>query len=153
MAGFSFYIQAGAYTIPAVATPSLATDKTLTNFYGPGPQAFVKLQAGKNTSFQIGTLLTLIGTEYTFGFENVNIERGLAWNQENAVNREILVNQTMRKVTASLTWNGGFYSNRYSWLWGFLSLCQRTPCLIVSGDGNLSQTKFQTLAIPMPKQR
>ena len=113
---FQFYLQAGAYTLPSLATPFLATDKTLTNFYGPVPQAFVKLQAGKNTSFLIGALPTLIGAEYTFTFENMNIERGLLWNQENAVNRGIQVNQTMGKVTASLSWNDGFYSNRYSWL-------------------------------------
>ena len=67
--------------------PFKATDKTLTNFYGSAPQGFVKLQAGKNTSFQIGALPTLIGAEYTFSFENMDIERGLLWNQENAVNR------------------------------------------------------------------
>jgi len=27
-------------------------------------------------------LPTLIGAEYTFTFENMNIERGLLWNQE-----------------------------------------------------------------------
>ena len=70
---FQFYLQAGAYTLPALATPFLATDKTLSNFYGPVPQAFVKLQAGKNTSFEIGALPTLIGAEYTFSFENMNI--------------------------------------------------------------------------------
>src|SRR5947209_9865710 len=98
---FQFYVRAGAYTLPSVATPFLATDKTLTNFYGPVPQGFIKLQAGKNTSFQIGALPTLIGAEYTFSFENMNIERGLVWNQENAVNRGIQVNQTMGKFTAS----------------------------------------------------
>ena len=40
---FQFYLQAGAYTLPSLATPFLATDKTLTNFYGPLPQAFIKL--------------------------------------------------------------------------------------------------------------
>jgi hypothetical protein len=118
---FQFYLQAGAYTLPSLATPFLATDKTMTNFYGPVPQGFVKLQVGKNTSFQIGALPTLIGAEYTFSFENMNIERGLLWNQENAVNRGIQVNQTMGKFTASLSWNDGFYSNRYSWLWGSLA--------------------------------
>lgn len=82
---FQFYVQAGAYTVPALGTPFLQTDKTLSQLYGPVPVAFVKLQAGKNTSFEIGSLPTLIGAEYTFSFENMNIDRGLLWNQENAV--------------------------------------------------------------------
>jgi len=146
---FQFYVQAGAYTIPSLATPFLATDKTLTNFYGPVPQGFIKLQAGKNTSFQIGALPTLIGAEYTFSFENMNIERGLVWNQENAVNRGIQVNQTMGKFTASLSWNDGFYSNRYSWLWGSLAYTNGPHTLSFVGGGNLGQTKFQNLATPV----
>ena len=146
---FQFYLQAGAYTLPSLATPFLATDKTLTNFYGPVPQGFVKLQAGKNTSFQIGALPTLIGAEYTFSFENMNIERGLLWNQENAVNRGIQVNQTLGKFTASLSWNDGFYSNRYSWLWGSLAYTKGPHSLSFVAGGNMSQTKFQSLVTPV----
>ena len=39
----------------------------------------------------------------TFIFENMNIKRGLLWNQENAINRRIQVNQTISKCTASLS--------------------------------------------------
>jgi hypothetical protein len=31
---WQFYLQAGAYILPALTTPFLATDKTLSNFYG-----------------------------------------------------------------------------------------------------------------------
>jgi hypothetical protein len=146
---FQFYVQAGAYTLPALATPFLGTNDTLTNFYGAVPQAFLKLQAGKNTSFEIGALPTLIGAEYTFTFENMNIERGLLWNQENAVNRGIQVNQTMGKFSASLTWNDGFYSDRYTWLWGSLAYTNGPHALSFVGGGNLGQTKFQNLATPV----
>jgi hypothetical protein len=146
---FQFYLQAGAYTLPSLATPFLATDKTMSNFYGPVPQAFVKLQAGKNTSFMIGALPTLIGAEYTFSFENMNIERGLLWNQENAVSRGIQVNQTMGKVTASLSWNDGFYSNRYTWLSGSLAYANGPHSLSFVAGGNLGQTKFQSLVTPV----
>jgi hypothetical protein len=79
---FQFYVQAGVYNLPALGTPFLATDKTNSNFFGPVPQAFLKLQAGKNTSFEIGALPTLIGAEYTFTFENMNIQRGLlSWRR------------------------------------------------------------------------
>jgi hypothetical protein len=146
---FQFYLQAGAYNIAALGVPFLATDKTITNLYGPVPVGFVKLQAGKNTSFLIGALPTLIGAEYTFTFENMNIHRGLLWNQENAVNRGIQVNQTMGKFTASLSWNDGFYSNRYTWLTGSLSYTKGAHSLAFVAGGNYGQTAFQTYATPV----
>ena len=146
---FQFYVQAGAYTIPDLASPFLATDRTLTEFFGPVPVGYLKLVPSKNTSIQIGALPTLIGAEYTFSFENMNIERGLLWNQENAVNRGIQVNQAFGKFTASLSWNDGFYSNRYSWLSGALSYANGPHTLAFIAGGNLGQTAYQTLATPV----
>jgi hypothetical protein len=146
---FQFYLQAGAYDILSLGTPFLATDKTISNLYGPVPVAFVKLQAGKNTSFEIGSLPTLIGAEYTFSFENVNINRGLLWNQENAVTRGIQVNQTMGKFTASVSWNDYFYSNRYTGMSGSLTYTNGPHSIAFIGAGNLGQTAFQTYAVPV----
>ncbi len=151
---FQFYLQAGAYNIAALGTPFLATDKTMTKLFGPVPVAFAKFQPGKsspfkNTSVLIGELPTLIGAEYTFSFENMNVNRGLLWNQENAVNRGIQVNQTMGKFTASLSWNDGFYSNRYTWLTGSLTYTKGAHSLAVIGGGNYGQTAFQTYATPV----
>ena len=72
----------------------------MTDLYGPVPLALPNCRPEKTRHFQIGALPTLIGAEYTFTFENMNIERGLLWNQENAVNRGIQVNQTMGKFHA-----------------------------------------------------
>jgi hypothetical protein len=146
---WQFYVQVGAYTLPALATPFLATDKTLTNFYGPVPVGFLKLQAGKNTSIEIGSLPTLIGAEYTFTFENMNIERGLLWNQETAVSRGIQINQTMGKFTASLSWNDGFYSNRYTWISGSLAYTKGPHSLAFVAGGNYGETAYQTAATPV----
>ncbi len=146
---FQFYLQAGAYNIPDLGVPFIATDKATTDLFGPLPVGFVKLQAGKNTSIEIGVLPTLIGAEYTFSFENMNIERGLLWNQENAVNRGIQVNQTMGKFAASLSWNDGFYSNRYTWLSGSLAYTNGANALSFVAGGNLGQTRFETLATPV----
>ena len=41
---FQFYVQAGVYNIPSLGVPFLATDKTVTNLFGPVPVAFVKLR-------------------------------------------------------------------------------------------------------------
>lgn len=144
-----FYLQAGVYTLPALATPFVPAGKTVTDFYGALPVAYLQLAPGKNTSIMVGSLPTMIGAEYTFTFENMNIERGLLWNQENAVNRGIQVNQKLGKLTASLSWNDGFYSNRYSWLWGSLAYASGPHTLAFVAGGNLGQTAFQTAATPV----
>ncbi|MBZ5564305.1 MAG: porin [Acidobacteriia bacterium] len=146
---WQFYLQAGAYNIPALATPFLSTRDAISDFYGPLPVGYLKLAPTKSFSILIGKLPTLMGAEYTFTFENMNIERGLLWNQENAVNRGIQVNQALGEFTASLSWNDGFYSNRYSWLSGALAYANGPHSLTFSAMGNLGQTAFRTLATPV----
>ena len=114
---FQFFLQGGAYNLPALGTPFLGTPDTVKGFYGPFPQGYIKLVKG-NFNVEVGALPTLIGAEYTFTYENMNIERGLLWNQENAVNRGIQLNDTYKKLTVAFSWNDGFYSNRYNWLSG-----------------------------------
>src|SRR5215471_3554167 len=89
---WQFYLQGGAYNLPSIGAPFLSTSDTLKNIYGPFPQGYLKLVKG-NFNVEIGALPTLIGAEYTFSFQNMNIERGLLWNQENAVNRGIQLNE------------------------------------------------------------
>jgi hypothetical protein len=79
----------------------------------------------------------------------MNIERGLLWNQENAVNRGIQLNQKFGKFAASLSWNDGFYSNRYSWLTGSLAYSNGPHTLAFVAGGNLGHTAFQNLATPV----
>ena len=146
---FQFYIQAGAYTTPALAVPFLQTDKSVSDLYGPVPVAYLKLQAGKNTSFEIGSLPTLIGAEYTFTFENMNIERGLLWNQESAVSKGIQLNQTMGKFSASLSWNDGYYSNRYNWLSGSLAYANGPHAISFVAGGNYGTTGYFSYATPV----
>lgn len=144
-----FYVQAGAYNLPALGAPFLSTANTISGFYGPLPQAYVKIAPKGPFSFQAGKLPTLIGAEYTFTFENVNIERGLLWNQENAVNRGVQLNYTEKKLAASLSWNDGFYSNRWNWLWGSATYTFNTAnnVIFVAG-GNLGNTNYSTIATP-----
>lgn len=145
---WQFYVQAGAYNLPSLGSSFLPTEKANADLFGPVPVAFFKL-ACKSTSIQIGQLPTVMGAEYTFTFENMNIERGLLWNQEPAISRGVQVNQTMGKWAASLSWNDGYYSNRYSWLSGALTYTNGPHSIAFQGAGNLGQTTFQTLATPV----
>jgi Putative beta-barrel porin-2, OmpL-like. bbp2 len=144
---WQFYLQAGAYDIPILGTPFLATDKT-TSLFGPVPVAYLKL-AGRNTALLAGSLPSLMGAESTFTFQNMNVSRGLLWNQENDVNRGIQLNQTLGKLTAAVSWNDGFYSNRYSWLSAALTYASGAHTVAFTAMGNLGQTAFRTLTTPL----
>jgi hypothetical protein len=147
---FQYYVQAGVYTMQALSVPFVNAQNTVSNTYGPVPVAFAKLLVGKTTSFQIGSLPTLMGAESTFTYQNFNIERGIVWNQENAINRGIQVNQALGKhLSASFSWNDGYYSNRYSWLSGSLTFTKGPHTLVYDGMGNAGQTVFQTAATPI----
>ena len=145
-----YYIQVGVYTMPTLGVPFVNAQDTVNNFYGPVPVAYLKWQAAKNTQFLLGSLPTLMGAESTFTYQNFNIERGVVWNQENAINRGIQVNQTLGKyLSAAISWNDGYYSNRYSWLSGSATLTKGPHSLVYDGMGNLGQTVYQTAATPV----
>jgi len=146
---WQFYLQGGAYNLPAIGLPFLSTADTIKNIYGPFPQGYLKLVKG-NFDVKIGALPTLIGAEYTFSFENMNVERGLLWNQENAVNRGIQLDWTHKKLTASFSWNDGFYSNRYTWLTGSLTYAfNSSNSLAFVAGGNAGAYAKNTLSTPL----
>ena len=147
---WQFYAQAGAYDITALGSPYIQTETAMTDLYGPVPTAYFKLVPGKTTSIEFGILPTLVGAEYTFSFQNMNIERGLVWNQENAITRGIQINQAIGKyLAASFSWNDGYYSNRYSGLSGSLTFTKGPHSVAFVGAGYLGQTNWTNLATPI----
>ena len=146
---WQFYLQGGVYNLPAIGVPFASTVDTVKNIYGPFPQGYLKLVKG-NFNVEVGALPTLIGAEYTFSFENMNIERGLLWNQENAVNRGVQLNWTHKKLTTAFSWNDGFYSNRYTWLSGSVTYAfNGANSLSFVGMGNAGAYAKNTLATPV----
>jgi hypothetical protein len=152
-----FFIQAGAYSIPDIGLPYVRAGNTdhitgmATNaFFGVVPQAYLKLAPGKNFSIMVGKLPTLIGAEYTFSFENMNIERGLLWNQENAVNRGVQANYTAGPLTLAVSWNDGMYSNKYTWGWLSAAYAiNSSNTLALIGGGNTKITDISSSATPL----
>ena len=65
---FQYYVQVGAYTIPALGTPYFNTNKATGDFFGPLPMAWAKVAPTDTFSIQGGKLPTLIGAENTFSF-------------------------------------------------------------------------------------
>jgi Putative beta-barrel porin-2, OmpL-like. bbp2 len=146
---WQFYLQGGAYNVPAIGVPFLSTSDTIKNIYGPFPQGYAKFVKG-NFNVEIGALPTLIGAEYTFSFQNMNVERGLLWGQENAINRGIQLNETYKKWSVAFSWNDGFYSNRYTWLTGSVAYAFNSANVLsfVAG-GNAGAYAKSTLATPL----
>ncbi len=145
-----FFLQAGAYNMPALGTSFLSTGNTVNDYYGALPQAYLKIAPSDTFSVLIGKLPTLIGAEYTFTFENMNIERGLLWNQENAVAHGIQANYSAGPLSASLQWSDGFYSKRYNWISGALSYAINSANTVsVVAMGNMGHTNYSSPATPI----
>src|SRR5665213_3393 len=107
---FQFYLQGGAYNIIALGSPFVKTSTQIDQLYGPLPVGYIKLVKG-GFSVEAGELPTLIGAEYTFSFQNMNIERGLLWGQEPAISRGIQLNEAYKKLSLSFAYTDGFFSN------------------------------------------
>jgi hypothetical protein len=142
-----FYVQAGAYSIPDLGVPYVTMNRAEHLLWGYVPVGFLKIAPSDAFSIQVGELPTLIGAEYSFTFENLNIERGLLWNQEPAISRGIQVNYTAGPLAVSASWNDGLYSGRYNWLSALATWTIDTAnVLAVDAGGNLGHTGTNTYA-------
>jgi hypothetical protein len=161
-----FYTQFGAYSIAALGFPytSAATATFGSHaptvggvpvngdLYGWFPQGFLKIAPTGNFSIEVGKLPTLMGAEYTFSFENINIERGLLWNQENAVNKGVQGNLTIGPVTLALSVNDGFDSGVFNWVTGSATYTINSfNSFELFAGGNAGKTNVSTLRTPLPQ--
>jgi len=145
-----YFVQVGAYTIPALGTPYFNTRKATGDFFGPLPMAWAKIAPTDTFSVQGGKVATLLGAEDTFSFQNMNIERGLLWNQEPAISRGAQLNYTQGPVAFAFSWNDGFYSNRYTWLSGSATYTlDSANSFALAAGGNYAHTTKSTLATPL----
>jgi hypothetical protein len=145
-----FYLQAGAYSLPSLGTSYLRADKAPDQLYGALPVAYAKVVLTPELSVMAGALPTLIGAESTFTFQNMNIERGLLWNQEPAVSKGVQVNFSKGPLSAAVSVNDGYYSDRYNWVSASVSYAVNpSNTITVVGGGNLSDTSKSTFATPI----
>jgi hypothetical protein len=145
-----YCLQVGGYSFPIVGSPYINMTKSVNRLYGVLPEAYIKIVPTDSFSIEAGNLPTLFGAEYTFTFENMNIERGLLWNQENVINRGVQLNYTYGPLAASVSWNNGFYSHSYTWVDGSLAWTinpQNTLSLV--GGGNAGFAKSNNFATPL----
>lgn len=145
-----FFLQAGYYSIPVLGMPYIRTSDATPTFFGPVAQGYLKIAPTEDFSVVVGKLPTLIGAESTFSFQNMNVQRGLLWNQENAVNRGVQVNYAAGPITLAASVNDGFYSKRYSWVSMSASYAfDSNNTLAVVAGGNTNHTDVSTAATPL----
>jgi len=147
---FQFFVQGGGYSIPVIGVPYARAEDTTKATFGLVPYAFAKFVPSENFNIMVGKLPTLIGAEYTYTFQNTNIQRGVVWNQENAVNKGVQVNFSNGPLSASVSLNDGFYSDKYSWLTGLVAYAfDSNNVLAVAAGANLSKTGRVSGATPL----
>jgi hypothetical protein len=145
-----YYLQVGGYSIPALGTAYVNLGHAVNALYGPLPVAYLKIAPTDSFSIMAGNLPTLIGAEDTFTFQNMNIERGLLWNQENAINRGVQLNYTHGPLSGSLSWNNGYYSHSYTWVTGLLAYTLNSAnTFTFVGGGNAGFAKSNNFATPV----
>ena len=111
--------------------------------------AWAKVAPTDNFSIQGGKIPAVFGVENTFSFQNMNIERGLLWGQEPAIGRGGQLNYNQGPVAYALSWNDGFYSNRYTWLSGSATYTvDPANSFVLAAGGNLSHTAKVTTTTP-----
>jgi hypothetical protein len=148
----SFYIQAGPYSTPSLGTPYYRESTTTSNEFGYVPQGFIKYSPNSTWSVEVGALPTLIGDEYTYSFQNMNIERGLLWNQEPAVSKGVQVNYSSGPLAISGAVTDGYYSDTYTAFSGLLTWTfKNTDTLAFAAEGNAGVAKVSSFVTP-PQQ-
>ena len=55
-----YYVQVGAYSLPALGTEYIPVGEANSDFFGPVPQAFLKIAPTANFSIEGGKLPTLV---------------------------------------------------------------------------------------------
>jgi hypothetical protein len=147
-----FFVEGGIYAFPDLGVGYATSAAETSNFYGPLPLAYVKIVPSSAFSIEAGKLPGIIGVEYPFTYENMNVLRGLLWNQEIPVTRGVQANYSSGSFSCSLSMNDGFYSDRYNWLsgmgtWTFNS----SNVLSLIGSGNMGETGYGSAATPIPQ--
>ena len=146
-----FYVQGGMYSFPTLGLPYASAWRTTGDTFSPLPVGYVKIAPSDTFSVQAGKLFTLIGAEYAFTFQNMNIERGLLWAQEPIISRGIQANYTLGPVAFSLSLNDGYYSDSYNWLSGSAAYTiDKANTLSVVAGGNFGHTSKNVVSTTLP---
>jgi hypothetical protein len=145
-----FVVQAGLYSFPALGTSYTTATRSSSDLFGAVPIGYLKLVPNNNWSFEIGQLPTLIGAESPFTYQNMNIERGLLWNQEPLISRGLQLNYSNGPWAVSASWNDGFYTGQYTTISGNVTYTFKNgDTAVFDATGNAAKN-FNTCTVAAP---
>ena len=145
---FQVYAQFGAYASPGLGVATFGTIDQTRLLYGAAPVVYGKLQFSDDWSLQGGRMPTLIGTETPFTFQNLNIERGLLFAQENVINQGVQLNYAHGPWTASVAGTDGFFSGEISWFTGAVTYkIDEANTVGINGGLNLGRTDVASRSV------
>ncbi len=82
---------AGDYAFPVVGFPLVPDNAPGANvaLYSPLPLATLTYQFNPHGGITAGKFASLLGQESPFTYQNLNVQRGIAWNMEPAISRGV----------------------------------------------------------------
>ncbi|WP_375456414.1 porin [uncultured Methylobacterium sp.] len=140
---FQFYMQVGGYSIPSLGLPIYSAFDQTDLLFGAVPVVFGKYVINEEFSIQGGRMPTLIGSEAIFTFQNLNISRGLVFNQENFINHGVQINYASGPWSVSLAGTDGFFSGELNWITGAITY-KIDDANTVGVNGGTSVSRFNS---------
>jgi hypothetical protein len=146
-----FFADIGAYSQPSLGTPYVSSVDATEHSFGYLPQGYLKIAPTPTISIEAGKLPTQIGEENSLSFQNVDIERGLLWNQTPSFTRGVQANYADGPFSLALSWNDGYYSDRLNWITGTASYAwnDNIDTVGIIGGVNLGHTGYSSFATPL----
>ena len=135
-----FYLTAGAYNFPSLGEPFASASSTIGDFSAL-PMAYITVAPTSNFSLSIGQLPSLLGYTGDFTYQRMNIEGGFPWYLQTTFSRGVQVNYSTGPLSTSISWNDGYYSNRYNVISGLVTYTiNGENAVSVYGMGNAGHT-------------
>src|SRR5579872_1243624 len=103
---------AGAYSFPTVGFPLVPSNEPGANveLYSPLPVAALTYNFDSHFSIAAGKFAALLGQESPFTYQNINVQRGIAWGMEPTISRGVQAGYTNGPWTLTLQENDAYYS-------------------------------------------
>ena len=110
---WQFYFKAGAYNITGLGVPLLSTVDTVKDLYGPMPVRYLKLVKG-NFSVEVGAATYIDRRRIHIRFREHEHRARTVVESGERDHRGVKSTRAYKKFSASVSWNDGFYSDRYN---------------------------------------
>lgn len=103
---------AGDYGFPTIGFPLVPDNAAGANvqLYSALPVAGITYSFDSHVSVSAGKFAALLGQESPFTYQNVNVQRGIAWGMEPTISRGVQLSYNNGPWTATLQENDAYYS-------------------------------------------